>query len=219
MESPLQGRNPAVGLSQFPPHQEPSDTADGQNPASASLSNPAFIGFHPSNRDPHIIHLNIALQWWRPFILVEKATCFKWLQTVSFKEPCPTGATFCLPNSTASLFPFFFGSKFRFRDNFAHPAFCLHPPARPLPFSGLRVEAKRTPRRLLLNRFFFFLFFRLSGKEEKSLWLWVSAKCLKIAKVGKWTTKDLPNPRNPPQVLSFDHNHNVDPGLISPSHY
>ena len=29
------------------------------------------------NRDPYIMHLNIALlKWWRPSILVEKATCF-----------------------------------------------------------------------------------------------------------------------------------------------
>ena len=29
-------------------------------------------------------------KWWFPLILVEKATCFKWLQHVSFKQPCPS---------------------------------------------------------------------------------------------------------------------------------
>ena len=33
------------------------------------------------SRDPYIIHLNIATcKWWFPFLLVAKATCFKWWQ-------------------------------------------------------------------------------------------------------------------------------------------
>ena len=41
------------------------------------------------SRDPYIIHLNIATcKWWCPFILVEKATCFNWLQNGDlFRSP------------------------------------------------------------------------------------------------------------------------------------
>ena len=43
----------------------------------------------PLSRDPYIIHLNIALSMVvSPYFGVEQATCFKWLQNVSFKEPC-----------------------------------------------------------------------------------------------------------------------------------
>ena len=42
-----------------------------------------------SIRDPYIMHLDIALYMVVSLYFgVEKATCFKWLQHVSFKEPC-----------------------------------------------------------------------------------------------------------------------------------
>ena len=73
------------------------------------------------NRDPYI-HLNIATcKWWFPFIWVlEKATCFKWLRNVSFKEPCATERgsptkTQCHPELTL---PYFQGWPFGFR---THP--------------------------------------------------------------------------------------------------
>ena len=53
-----------------------------------------------ANRDPYIIHLNIALSMVVPLYFgVEKATCFKWLQNVSFKEPWETTAVFGVPKA------------------------------------------------------------------------------------------------------------------------
>ena len=49
-------------------------------------------------RDPYIIHLNIATcKWWcfQLYFGVEKATCFKWWQHVSFKEPCLICRVYC----------------------------------------------------------------------------------------------------------------------------
>ena len=43
------------------------------------------------NRDPYIIHLNIATCKWRPFLLLETATCFKWGPTHPIGAHSKTG--------------------------------------------------------------------------------------------------------------------------------
>ena len=55
----------------------------------------------------HENHRNIATcKWWCPFLYfgVEKATCFKWLQHVSFKEPCSSQSSASRRQTWCSVF-------------------------------------------------------------------------------------------------------------------
>ena len=57
-------------------------------------------------RDPYIIHLNIALSWWFPLILVLKKPCFKWLPAFPIELLAPAAIVDLLAAGALLTSPF-----------------------------------------------------------------------------------------------------------------